>query len=497
MFILMVSLTNVLAAELSRCQNLKQLHDEPFHVPKVYAPKLYALQKIPYSVLKEGGVKDNAEWIISDHSIWLSNTEAKDEFMQTVVETLWPKAVSYTLRETMYIETTHGQWTMRTESGGLLLSTQGQKPDIPSFWGEAINGCQLGLSSVNIPYSSNLFQGKRAVLAYRYNDAKIQLKVEREGTVPKAFRKKPAVFPSVGTTQKPQVAMSFGESPIALLRESGIGTAFQMSEKDLKAIERKLNVPSGAVAAQFSDGGMAAAIPVRGWFGCKTPAWQLWWGVKSALKRQTFEKTAKHTLRFVMDGKEMHLFVEKGMIFIASSQVLLSELVDNSTPTWFADTVLEEKWNVVGRTELPPSLFLLIGPLQRIDLGLSMYDGAWVLQFRPYTSSKAPPQRLFLGYFATLQSSLMPVRRDTPPSAVDIVLKKVAQLEATWMEEQQRHLVWAKNTPPPEALVDILEEKSISVWVEDAEHLRIFAEASNGDVWVREKGLTMPYQDNE
>ena len=122
MFSLLVGLSFSFAAELARCTDLKQLHSQSFLAPKVYAPSLYALQKIPYSVLEEAGVGENATWLVSEDAIWLSHSKVNDRLLQSIVKQLWPKAISYAIQENLVVETTRGRWTVRQEAGGILLS---------------------------------------------------------------------------------------------------------------------------------------------------------------------------------------------------------------------------------------------------------------------------------------------------------------------------------------------------------------------------------------
>ena len=189
----------------------------------------------------------------------------------------------------------------------------------------------------------------------------------------------------------------------------------------------------------------------------------------------------------------MFVKVEKGTIYLSSAESRLADLIDTDTPDWMANTELLEEWTLAARTELPPSLFLLIGPLQRIDLGIKMVEKAWTMQFHPYTPSKAPPQKLLLVYLATLQSSLQREKKPNPPERLDEMLKEMSKFQALFFAEHGRHLIFDTQEGAHGTSVPIASD--VRLWIKEEGGLRIFVESQNGESWVRSGGTTTRHKE--
>jgi|GEM_PF-6825340 len=383
-----------LAIPRLRCTDIPSLHSSPHPLSRTYSPELFALRQVKWEELQENGVQKSSTLEIGDGWILYSAVEGF-ELAFFIQERLWPDALVHTQENVLYIEARDGRWTAKKTNGGLLFAKDGQEPeDFPDFWGEMIAGCQLYLESVNLPYMQGTSK-EGVMLAFFHDDPKVQIRVPREGDMPKLFRKKALKkWSALKTERKPTMTAAFGEEPLSVLEDPLFVLPESIAQKDIREIDKKLHIGAGVQLAVFEEDAVFS-IPLQGWFGCPLPRWQIEWGLRK------YEKLAPHRRKIPIQNGEWFVEAERGRIVVASSVALLDDALTDEGVEWFSNTKRETHF--LAKLNIPESLLMFIGPLDSVSFILAAQDEFWELDFHATTQSKAKPNQLFLTYFSTLQ----------------------------------------------------------------------------------------------
>ena len=144
----------------------------------------------------------------------------------------------------------------------------------------------------------------------------------------------------------------------------------------------------------------------------------------------------------------------------SETEALLDDALSEEGNSWFSNPVSYEGEHILARLNIPPSMYMFVGPLEYVELSLSIAESNWNIEFIPFTQSKVRPHQLFLTYFATLQK-WEKTKKESIPSAVEQTLKRVASFSYTG---------------------ESVETQAINnVWIEGE---RIFTEDENQQIWV-------------
>jgi len=421
------------------------------------------LRRVKWDAFKAAGLEATSSLEIGDGWMYYSAANRLDVAI-LVGEHIWPEAQVQKTDNEIVFEATAGRWIATIDaSGGLLIAKENHQPEtFPAFWGDGIEGCQLYMSSVNLPYMKGV-SDEGVMLAFFHTDSTVHIRIPRSGKLPKLFRKRSLKkWKSLSSLQQPSMAAAFGEEPLSVLDTSLFVLPKDIKKQDIQDLDKKLHMGTGVQVATLGND-VVVSVPLQGWFGCPLARWQIEWGLRK------FEQVAKHRRKVFLQEKEWFVEAQRGRIVAASSQAVLDEVLNQKGTPWFAD--VEGEPHFLATINIPQSMMMFVGPLDSVSFTLAGEETYWDLNFFASTKSKAKPNQLFLTYFATLQQWEKPSKVSVPP-AVDLFLKAAAQAQRNQLDFV---LDPSLEYPFPAAFFSSYKKQGQTIFLEDVE----------GNTWFR------------
>lgn len=454
---MIVWLMNLLAfaQPQARCTDLPRLYTKGYKSPlsKVYNPTLYALRNIPWSDWETAGVQKDSVLEVGSDWIYWSHVSSLDvvEFVQSY---LWPNAVLIDRGDQYVMETNSGRWMgKRFEKGLLIAKINARREAFPDYWARNASGCSVSMTSVQLPFV-HVEPPKGVELSFAHEREIARVVFPNSSPVPRLFKRKSlGKWTPIKTIQIPSVALVAGEEPISIL-DAEILSLPKLPDQ-VQQLDKKLHLSPGTQVGLFGDDAVFSA-PLQGWFGCPLPRWQIEWGLRSG------EKIAPHRFQFTQDGEALFVEAQRGRVVASSSNELLNDVLSMEGTSWFSSPSDYESEHILARINIPPSMYMFVGPLEYVELSLSIQDSNWNIEFIPFTQSKVRAHQLFLTYFATLQKWDNTKKESIPPS-VEQTLKRVAAFAYTGerMDPETNKGVWLEEDRV------FLEDEDQRVWVYD------------------------------
>jgi hypothetical protein len=319
------------------------------------------------------------------------------------------------------------------------------------------------MKSLNLPYLSAAPK-EGVMLSFDHERSDVHIRVPREGEMPKNFGKKPlGKWIPMTSSDVPSVSLALGEEPISLMDSGLFRIPKEVSLPELQKLDKKIHIGNGSQMAVFGDE-IALSIPLKGWFGCPLPRWQIKWGLRAG------EKIAPHRRLIQQDGSSWYIEAQKGRMVIASTEERLNDVLEVGTTSWFSSGEEYEDNHFLARINIPTSMYMFVGPLEYVELTLAAQEEYWEIQFVPYTQSKAKPHQLFLTYFSTLQQWKKKEHTTVP--------KEVGRFLVHASIQRSIGNVFSIATQTEEEFLDLYFNH---FWYEDE---RVFLEDEERNIWV-------------
>lgn len=444
---------SVYAQPQARCTDLPKLYTKEFKSPlsKVYNSTLYALRSVPWEDFQKSGLQEDSVLEVgSDWLYWSSATSL--DLVHLVQPKLWPDAEVVDQGDAIILETRTGRWKGQLEAdGGLLLSkVNAQRELFPAFWSTNDSGCSVSMDSVQLPFI-HVSPEEGVELSFGHERDTVQIAFPNETEIPKLFKKRPlGEWEPLKTTQTPSIVFAAGEEPLSILDAELL--SIPKIRDQIQKFDKKLHFSPGTQVGIFGDDGIVS-VPLQGWFGCPLPRWQIEWGLRSG------EKIAPHRFKVRKDGAFLYVHALKGRIVAAGTEALLDDALSQEGTPWFSSPEAYESEHILARLNIPPSMYMFVGPLEYVELSLSIEESNWNIDFAPFTQSKVRPHQLFLTYFATLQKWKKSKKESIPPE-VEQTLKRTATFSYTGEKSEHNH-VWIEKERV------FMEDESQQIWLYD------------------------------
>ena len=452
MIVWLMSLS-VLAQPQARCTDLPKLYTKEYKSPlsKVYNPTLYALRNITWEDWEHVGVQQDSVLEVGSDWVYWSHANSLD-LVPFVQSHLWPNAELVDRDEHYLLETNSGRWMGKRKGKGIIIAkVNAQRESFPEHWTENSSGCSISMASVQLPFIY-VSPEEGVELSFTHEQDTVRVAFPNTAPVPPLFKKRPlGKWEPIKTTQVPSIAFAAGEEPLSIL-DADILSIPKIRDQ-VKKLDKKLHFSPGAQVGMFGDDGIMS-IPLQGWFGCPLPRWQIEWGLRSG------EKVAPHRFKMIQDGDLLYVHAQKGHVLVSATEELLDQALKSEGIPWFSEPSKYESEHILARINIPSSMYMFVGPLEYVELSLSIQELNWNIEFVPFTQSKVRPHQLFLTYFSTLQK-WEKIQRVSIPKNLEQILKRVATFSYTGEK--------------------IDTERNKGVWIEGED---VFLEDENQQIWV-------------